>query len=319
MIDFLARRNPDRNAPFVCGAWRRPFRARRGVRGWPRGHDADGGVFQPSSGRGPAAVSLVGIGLALAGGAAIGLVVAIVTVRYRADNMVTGLTANIVAAGLTSYLLRVLSGAGRPVAIHLTPLPPWADPWPGRPARNRAVAVRPPAADLSSDCRLHRPRNLPAPHASGPDFARDRRKSETVFASGVDPMRVRIVAVVALRRRRGPRRRSAIASAGRNLYRWHDRSRGYLALASLIVARWNPLGAALACLAFGAAEAFELRLQGFGVPVSSYVVQMAPYLIALGRARGTWPHVENAGVHRTTAVVGPMRIETFEGRIALGR
>ena len=62
--------------------------------------------------------------------------------------------------------------------------------------------------------------------------------------------------------------------------------RGYLALASLIVARWNPLVAALACLVFGAAEAFELRLQGFGVPVSSYVVQMAPYLIALAVLAG---------------------------------
>jgi simple sugar transport system permease protein len=57
--------------------------------------------------------------------------------------------------------------------------------------------------------------------------------------------------------------------------------RGYLALASLIVARWNPFGAAIACLAFGAAEAFELRMQSFGLPVSSYIVQMAPYLIAL--------------------------------------
>jgi general nucleoside transport system permease protein len=62
--------------------------------------------------------------------------------------------------------------------------------------------------------------------------------------------------------------------------------RGNLALASLIVARWNPLGAALACLAFGAAEAFELRLQCFSVPVNSYVVQMAPYLIALAVLAG---------------------------------
>ncbi len=38
--------------------------------------------------------------------------------------MVTGLTANILAAGLTSYLMRVLSGGGRPIAVHLTPLPP---------------------------------------------------------------------------------------------------------------------------------------------------------------------------------------------------
>ena len=55
--------------------------------------------------------------MAILCGAAIGLVVAIVTVAYRADNMVTGLTANILAAGLTSYLLRVLSGGGRRQAV----------------------------------------------------------------------------------------------------------------------------------------------------------------------------------------------------------
>ena len=54
--------------------------------------------------------------------------VAMVAVRYRADNMVTGLTANILALGLTSYLLRVLAGGGQPVAIHLTPLAAWPIP-----------------------------------------------------------------------------------------------------------------------------------------------------------------------------------------------
>ena len=83
--------------------------------------------------------------------------------------------------------------------------------------------------------------------------------------------------------------------------------RGYLALASLIVARWNPLGAAIACLAFGAAEAFELRMQGFGLPVSSYIVQMAPYLIALARARSARARVADAGRDRTAASAGPMR------------
>jgi simple sugar transport system permease protein len=62
--------------------------------------------------------------------------------------------------------------------------------------------------------------------------------------------------------------------------------RGYLALASLIVGRWNPWGAAVACLVFGAAEALEFRLQSFGIPVSSYVLQMVPYLIAIGVLAG---------------------------------
>jgi simple sugar transport system permease protein len=109
---------------------------------------------------------------------------------------------------------------------------------------------------------------------------------EAVFASGVEPLRVRLLAVVAC---------GAIAGLGGAVLSLQQvgtftdgmtGGRGYLALASLIVARWNPLAAAAACLVFGAAEAFELRLQGFGVPVSSYIVQMAPYLIALAVLAG---------------------------------
>ena len=87
------------------------------------------GAFGGAIGAWASGSALVGVGLAVVCGAALGLVVAIVTVAYRADNMVTGLTANILAAGLTSYLMRVLSGGGRPIAIHLTPLPHW--PLPG--------------------------------------------------------------------------------------------------------------------------------------------------------------------------------------------
>ena len=76
----------------------------------------------------------------------------------RADNMVTGLTANILALGLTSYLLRVLAGGGRPVAIHLTPLAALADPWPRRSPGARPAALRAAAAHLSRGARLRRAR-----------------------------------------------------------------------------------------------------------------------------------------------------------------
>ena len=230
--------------------------------------------------------SFIGIFLAVAGGATIGLVVAVVTVRYRADNMVTGLTANIVAVGLTSYLLRVLSGGGRPIAIHLTPLAPW--PVPGLaeiPVVGPLFFALPPltylaiAGCIALNFFLQRMQAGLALRATG-------EKPEAAFASGVEPMRMRMLAVIAC---------GAIAGLGGAVLSLQQvgtftdgmtGGRGYLALASLIVARWNPIAAAIACLAFGASEAFELRLQSFGIPVSTYVVQMAPNLIALGVLAG---------------------------------
>ncbi len=230
--------------------------------------------------------ALVGIVLALLGGAAIGLVIGLVAVRYRADNMVTGLTANILALGLTSYLLRVLAGGGRPIAIHLSPLAAWRVPGlADLPVIGPLLFVQPPLTYVAAlgcialDLFLRRTQAGLTLRATG-------ENPEAVFASGVDPLRVRLLAVAAC---------GAVAGLGGAVLSLQQvgtftdgmtGGRGYLALASLIVARWNPLAAAAACLVFGAAEAFELRLQGFGVPVSSYIVQMVPYLIALAVLAG---------------------------------
>jgi simple sugar transport system permease protein len=225
--------------------------------------------------------AFAGVLLAVVGGGFVGIVVATVTVRFRADNMVTGLTANILAAGLTSYLLRALSGGGRPIAIHLTPLPPW--PIPGLdqiPVLGPLLFSLPPLTYLAiAGCVLLT--LFLSRTQAGLTLRAIGENPEAAFASGAEPMRVRMWAVVAC---------GAIAGLGgavlslQQVGTFTDNmtgGRGYLALASLIVSRWNPIGAGVACLAFGAAEAFEYRLQGFGVPVSSYIVQMAPYVIAL--------------------------------------
>ena len=55
--------------------------------------------------------------------------------------------------------------------------------------------------------------------------------------------------------------------------------RGYIAIAAMIVGKWTPLGAAAACLLFGAAEALQITLQGSGFP--SEPLQMLPYLVTM--------------------------------------
>lgn len=244
------------------------------------------GAFAATVGAWASGSASVGVLLALVGGAAIGLAVAVVAVRYRADNMVTGLAANILALGLTSYLLRVLAGGGQPVAIHLAPLSAW--PIPGLsdiPVLGPLLFMHPPLTYLAVLGCVVLTWFLGRTQA-GLTLRATGENPEAVFASGANPLRVRMLAVVV---------GGAVAGLGGAVLSLQQvgtftdgmtGGRGYLALASLIVGRWNPWGAAAACLVFGAAEAFELRLQGFGVPVSSYVIQMVPYLIALAVLAG---------------------------------
>lgn len=243
------------------------------------------GAFGAIIGAWASGCDLVGVLLSVVGGAGIALAIAVVAVRCRADHMVTGLTANILALGLTSYLLRVAGGA-RPIAIHLAPLGAW--PIPGLadlPVLGPLLFVQPPLTYLAIVGCAALAIFLTRTQA-GLTLRATGENPEAVFSSGAEPLRVRMFAVVAS---------GAIAGLGGAVLSLQQvgtftdgmtGGRGYLALASLIVGRWNPWGAAAACVLFGASEAFELRLQSFGVPVGSYIVQMAPYLIALAVLAG---------------------------------
>ncbi len=199
---------------------------------------------------------------AIAGGIA-GLLVAIIAVRFRADNMVTGLSINIVALGATSTLLRITSGAGR---IHLPTLAPFLS--------------QPPLTWLALASCLATAWFLRNTQA-GLTLAATGENPDAVFAAGIDPCAVRMRAVVAC---------GALAGLGgavlplQQVGGFTDNmtgGRGYLALAALIVGRWSPFGTALACLAFGAAEALELQLEAGGIAANPYLLQMTPYVLAL--------------------------------------
>ncbi len=217
-----------------------------------------------------------GIVAASAGGALVGLTVAIVAVRFRADHMVTGLTANILSVGATSTALRLIPG-GLP---GLQPLGAWRCPILSDLPVIGTLFAEPPLTWLAllllaaSSFVLRRTQLGLALRATG-------ENPDAVFAAGADPMRIRGFAVIAC---------GAIAGLGgavlplQQVGTFTDDmtgGRGYLALASLIVGRWNPFGAAVACLAFGGAEALELHLEAAGVGANPYLLQMLPYLTAL--------------------------------------
>lgn len=248
------------------------------------------GAFGAAVGTFTSGSVMVGLACAILAAAGVAAIVAVAVTRFRADQMVTGLAVGILSLGLTSFLIRGLFGGHAPV-IRLDVLRAIAIPYlSDLPVLGSALFRQPPltyaavAIVVLMHLFLHRTRAGLTLRASG-------ENPEAVYAAGNDPVRVRQIAVIA---------GGAIAGLGGAVLVLQDvgtftdgmtSGRGFLALAAVIVGRWTPFGALAACLVFGAATAIEVRLQGVDLPVSSYVIQMVPYALALfvlaGLGRGT--------------------------------
>jgi ABC-type uncharacterized transport system permease subunit len=57
--------------------------------------------------------------------------------------------------------------------------------------------------------------------------------------------------------------------------------RGFIAIALVIFAQWNPLWTVAGALVFGGAESLQLQLQARGIAVSPFLMTMMPYLLTL--------------------------------------
>jgi ABC-type uncharacterized transport system permease subunit len=226
-----------------------------------------------------------GLAVSAGSGAAAGLVVAVATAKFRADHMVTGLALNILVIGLTSFLLRGLFGGQAPViqlpTLKALPIPYLADlPGIGRVLfQQPALTYAGLALTLAISVLLTKTRTGLMLRAVG-------ENPEAAFAAGSNPVRVRMAAIIA---------GGALAGLGGAVLSLQEvgtftdgmtNGRGFIALAAIIVGRWMPFATLLGCLLFGGVAALELRVQGWDLPVSSYVIQMTPYLAALAVLAG---------------------------------
>jgi simple sugar transport system permease protein len=220
------------------------------------------------------------------GGAALALVVVIATQRYGADQMVTGLAVNILALGLTSFALRGFGARGEAPVIRVPTLPPWPIPVLGDLPVLGAVLFRQPPLTYAGIVLAVGVAVLLGRTRAGLTLRAVGENPHAAFAVGTDPVRVRSLGILA---------GGAIAGLGGAVLSLQQvgtftdgmtNGRGYIALAAIIVGRWRPMATLAACVVFGAADALQLRVQGFRLPVSSYVIQMTPYVVALAVLAG---------------------------------
>lgn len=228
----------------------------------------------------------LGVLAAVAAGAATAALHALVTVTFRADQITSGLGINILAVGLTRFVLKAVFHSSSNSA-RVAGLPDWELPGlsslPGLGAvlSTPLVLITLALVGLTWWVMFRTPFGLRLRSVG--------EHPEAAATLGLSVARLRYAGVVASGVLAGLGG-AWLASEQHSFTDQMSAGRGYIALAAMIVGKWNPLGAALACLLFGAAETLQIRLQGTAVP--NEFLQMLPYLVtmlvlagAVGRAR----------------------------------
>ena len=210
----------------------------------------------------------IGLLAGIAAGVAIASIHAIASIRYRADQVVTGTAINILMLGIPGFLSGALflsSGSTPQIPKeHLIPWTPIVLAFLAVPItwyvlyrtpfglRLRAVGENPEAAD-----------------AAGIRVARVRYTG--VLLSGM-------LAAIG----------GAYLSIGQSslFTRNMTSGRGFIALAALIFGKWRPVQTMAACLFFGLTEAITIRMQGVvklpsGEDIPVQFIQMVPYVLTI--------------------------------------
>jgi ABC-type uncharacterized transport system permease subunit len=221
----------------------------------------------------------VGAAAGVAAGILVSLLHAVVSIVFRADQIVSGVAINLLAAGATQFLMWIVWGSSAnspPVAG----MAHWGLP-------NAASAL---ARGVNAVVGHYPPLVYVA---IGGVFAAHVVLWRTPFglrlrATGEHPEAVDTLGVSVRRMRfSGVLISGALAGLGgaflalntHQFVKNMSAGRGYIALAAMIFGKWNPFGALGACLLFGYAEAVQMGLQGHAIPTQ--FVQMIPYVLTM--------------------------------------
>jgi simple sugar transport system permease protein len=217
----------------------------------------------------------LGVLAAVAAGIAMAALHALVTVVFRADQITSGLGINLLAAGLTKFVLTLVFHSSSN-SSRVAGLPAWhlmgleRLPALGSVFGTPLVLVTL-ALVLGGQWLLFRSVFGLRLRAAG-----ERPEAPATLGLSVGGLRAAGVSISgALAGLAG----AWLASEQHSFTDGMTNGRGYIAIAAMIVGKWSPLGAAAACLLFGAAEALQITLQGSAFP--SELLQMLPYLVTM--------------------------------------
>lgn len=216
-----------------------------------------------------------GVGAALLVGAFMAWLHAEATVRFRADQITSGLGLNLLAAGLTRFVLvQVFHSSSN--SARVPGLPQWHVP--GLDAIPGVGALVGSPLVLATGLLVVLVHRLLFRTVFGLRLRATGERPEAAATLGLSVPGLRFAGVLLCGLLAGLAG-AYLASEQHSFTDGMTGGRGYIALAAMIVGKWNPVGAAAACLLFGAAEALQIRLQGSGFP--SELLQALPYVVTM--------------------------------------
>lgn len=209
----------------------------------------------------------LGLLAGIAAGVFIASIHAVASIRFKADQVVTGTAINILMIGLPAFVSGALfASTGSTPQIPKEELIPWTP-----------IVIAFVLVPVTWYVLYRTPFGLRL-RAVG-------ENPEAADAAGVSVKRMRYSAVLLSGALAGIA--GAYLSIGQSslFTRNMTSGRGFIALAALIFGKWRPVQTMLACLLFGLTEAISIQLQGVRLPsgedIPNQFIQIIPYVLTI--------------------------------------
>ena len=193
----------------------------------------------------------------IAGGALFGLCHGLLSVRYKVNQVISGIGLNLLAVAATTLLMQLI--------------------WNNKGSSPQVASIK--QGVLTSPITFIMLAAVAAEYFIGLRLRMVGENPKAAATVGLPVHRIKYIAVVCCGMLAGLG--GAYLSIDHlDMYvRDMSAGRGYIAVAIMILARYNPIMVVLCALIFGFSDAVQISLQGYGVP--SQIMAMIPYMVTL--------------------------------------